>query len=107
MKKPGRPRKVEKRSFRIGLSLSEEEYSRIRTKAEEAKITASDFAYRAVTKKEIVVPIQANYELIRELNAIGRNVNLIAKKSIVEQTDLKIISEYLDEIREIKNRLLN
>lgn len=107
MKKPGRPRKAERRNCRIGLSLSEQEYGSIKDKAERAKITASDFAYRAVTEKEIVVPIQANYELVRELNAIGRNVNMIAKKSIVEEADLKIISEYLNEIREIKNRLLN
>ena len=82
------------------------EFLDLQQRAEKTKTTVSDFAYRAVMEKEIVVPVQANYETVKELNAIGRNVNLIAKKLVADERDLRVISEYLDEIREIKNRLM-
>lgn len=91
MKKVGRPKKEDKRRHRVGVSLTAEEFLTLQKRAEKTKTTVSDFAYRAVLGKEIIVPIMANYEAVRELNAIGKNINLIAKKSIVDKTDLGII----------------
>ena len=106
MKNIGRPKKEEKRHHRVGLSLTTAEFLDLQKRAEKTKTTISDFAYRAVLGKEIVVPAPANYEAVKELNAIGRNINLIAKKSITDEIDMSVINEYLDEIREIKNRLM-
>lgn len=106
MKRLGRPKKEDKRQHRVGLSLTTDEFADLQRRAEASKTTVSDFAYRAVLGKEIVVPVEANYEAVRELNQIGRNINLIAEKFAAKETDLKIVAEFLDEIRAIKNKLM-
>lgn len=81
-KRGGRPlmQPHEKRSAqrKVRFTLAEDEY--VRLQASRAKLSASEFIRTAALKIKIQPPrSRADTELLRELNAIGVNVNQIAR----------------------------
>lgn len=104
MKKIGRPKQQENRTRRVAASFTEQEFEVLQAKAAAAKITLSDFVYRASLNKEIKVTQQANFEAVRELNSIGKNLNAAIRKTALDQTDYRIVTRFLFELQELKEK---
>ena len=105
----GRPQLGDqKRRFRISASFTQEEKNRIFQKALEAKISPSDFLYRAALKREIAAPPSTvNLAAVRELNAIGKNLNLFVREAYFRDPhDLYMIDRYFEMLSEIKMEIL-
>lgn len=65
-----------KKTNRVGVFLTADEYEQIVAKAESASLTPADFLRQTGLNKRIIAPPpEANREALLELNAIGRNLN--------------------------------
>jgi hypothetical protein len=80
----GRPVKQpdEKRCVQVNTRMTIAHYDAIAAKAAEAGLSVSEFMRRAALGHRIVVPVATVYApLVQALNAIGNNVNQIARSS--------------------------
>ena len=105
----GRPKLGEKkRRFRISASFTSDEKIRITNKANDANISPSDFLYRAALGKQISPPTpKVNLQALREINTIGRNLNLLLKAIYdYHKIDPKTIDKYFAILSELKSQII-
>ncbi len=69
---------MRKRNVTITVRCTEEERNRIKARAESHSLKLSDFVLRSAQGKKIVVA-EGLDEVIRQMKAIGNNVNQIAR----------------------------
>lgn len=104
----GRPIKHpdEKRCLQVNVRLTIAEYDDIAAEAAKANLSVSDFLRRAALNQRVVVPkTLADAALIKELNAIGNNLNQISRAANRGQDERHYwraigdkISQMLDEV---------
>lgn len=107
--KIGRPKLGEaKRRFRIYASFTNDEKLRILKKAQDANISPSDFLYRAALGRQISPPHpQVNLDALREINAIGRNLNLLLRGIYnYHQIEPTTIEKYFAILSELKSQII-
>lgn len=68
---------MRKRNRTITIRCTDDEYQRIHNKAEQHKLSLSDFVLRSALDKKIVVADGLD-EVARQQKSIGRNLNQIA-----------------------------
>ncbi|AFZ04520.1 plasmid mobilization protein [Calothrix sp. PCC 6303] len=64
------------------VRFAEDEYEQLKQKAYNARVSVTEFIRRAALRRQVVEPPpppQINWKLYEELNAIGVNLNQIAK----------------------------
>lgn len=108
-KKIGRPRLgAEKRRFRIAASFTLEERKRIEEIAKSLKISPSDFLYRAALSREVAAPPPAvNLSALKEINAIGKNLNLLARAVYSGcKIDLRAVDKYFAILSALKAEIM-
>lgn len=86
---------MRKRNETITIRCTDEEYQRIHSKAEQYKLSLSDFIIRSALDKKIVVANGLD-EVVRQQKSIGRNLNQIAMLS----HEGRLHSVRLDELLE-------
>jgi hypothetical protein len=81
MKKPGRPRLGEKKkTHRVGVFFTAEEFAKIQVNAEGAGLTEAEFLRQLGLGKEVKAPPRTvNFVAVKEINAIGKNLNSLAR----------------------------
>lgn len=90
--------KTRKFAFRI----SEHDYNLLKSKAEKAKITMTDFIIRSVTEKEIMI-IDSLKPYLSQLKGIGRNLNqltVLANMNKIQTVDLEETKQNLGSLYE-------
>lgn len=108
-KKIGRPRLgAKKRRFRIAASFTLEEKQRIEEIAKALKISPSDFLYRAVLSREInAPPPPVNLAALKQINAIGKNLNLLARAVYSGcKIDLRAVDKYFAILSALKSEIM-
>lgn len=98
IKKGGRPAKKlgEKRKYTVSVKLDTREYISLRTKANSAGISRSEFIRQSISGSMIRPRITPELNgHIRKLSGMGNNLNQIARKAHIEGYT-KTRSEYLD-----------
>lgn len=81
MKKTGRPRLGEKKkTHRVGVFFTAEEFAKIHLNAGRAGLTEAEFLRQFGLGKEVKAPPStANFAAVKEINAIGKNLNLLVR----------------------------
>ncbi len=82
MKKTGRPRLGEKKkTHRVGVFFTSEEFAKIQLNASRAGLTEAEFLRQLGLGKEVKAPPRtANFAAVKEINAIGKNLNSLARE---------------------------
>lgn len=108
-KQGGRPVKTatEKRTYRLNLKMSTEEYYTLKARAQEVKETLSEYARQILANGYIRQRITPEMlDLIRKLSGMANNLNQIARKANAAGfRDTR--SEYLHLAGKIDNLLNN
>lgn len=103
----GRPVKTatEKRTYRLNLKMSTEEYYTLKSRAQEVKETLSEYARQVLAKGYVQQRITPEVlDLIRKLSGMANNLNQIARKAnAAGYRDIR--SEYLYLAGKIDNLL--
>jgi hypothetical protein len=96
-----------KRQSRIAASFTTAEKTSIEAKAKLARISPSEFLYRAALQREVAEPTPAvNLQAVKELNAIGKNLNLLLKTTYgKQQFDVQTVEKYFKILLEIKSEV--
>jgi hypothetical protein len=81
MKKNGRPRLGEKKkTHRVGVFFSSEEFAKIQLNASRAGLTEAEFLRQLGLGKEVKSPPdRVNFAAVKEINAIGKNLNSLVR----------------------------
>ncbi len=81
MKKTGRPRLGEKKkTHRVGVFFSAAEFAKIQLNAGRAGVTEAEFLRQLGLGKEVKAPPPpANFAVVKEINAIGKNLNSLVR----------------------------
>jgi hypothetical protein len=81
MKKNGRPRLGEKKkTHRVGVFFTAEEFAKIQLNAKRVGITEAEFLRQLGLGKEVKAPPRTvNFAAVKEINAIGKNLNLLVR----------------------------
>ena len=94
---------------RVEVRMTPEEKENLKNKAEEAHMTVSKYiVYLSETKRVILKDDIA--KLTVEITRIGSDINDIAYignyQKFVNRTQLKIVSDYMQQIRELQKKIL-
>lgn len=108
-KRLGRPRLGdEKRRYRIAASFTLEERNMILEVAETCRLSPSEVLYRAALLVKIKPPQpKVNLEAIREINEVGKKLNLIVdllKRGC--QIDTRVVGKYFAILSELKSVIM-
>lgn len=101
-----------RRKVQVLINLSEEEWYELDKTAEELQITKSEYIRKIIMEKKVVIKKVEDFpNLLREINAIGRNINQITKKinSLYDdyyEDELKTIEKRMTEVNEIMLQIL-
>ena len=81
MKKTGRPRLGEKKkTHRVGVFFTAEEFAKIQLNAGRAGLTEAEFLRQLGLGKEVKAPPRTvNFAAVKEINAIGKNLNSLVR----------------------------
>lgn len=81
MKKTGRPRLGEKKkTHRVGVFFTAEEFAKIQLNAGRAGLAAAEFLRQLGLGKEVKAPPgRVNFAAVKEINAIGKNLNSLVR----------------------------
>ena len=108
-----RPKKnSELRSHKIGVRVSEEDYARIKKKAQQANKTISSYSRESLIKGEVIQVDKTKPQLLASLGRVGNNINQIALK--VNQTggirlnerEYRIIEEMRNLLKQIADDIV-
>lgn len=93
------------REKRIELKLSDSEYAEIEKQAKRTGMTRTQLIRQLIMGNQIRArPPEEYLKLVRAINAIGNNINQIARvanaQKYVDREQIKHIVDYLDEIME-------
>ncbi len=113
MKKTGRPRLGEKKkTHRVGVFFTAEEFAKIHLNAERAGLTEAEFLRQLALGKDVKAsPRTVNFAAVKEINAIGKNLNALVRAVLtfkVEETAgiLNSIKRMESSLQETIGRLL-
>ena len=101
-----------KRKMHFHMELTSEEWCELDISADEANMSKSAYMRKLLMEKKVVVKKVEDFpNLLREINAIGRNINQITKKinSLYDdyyEDELKTIEKRMTEVNEIMLQIL-
>lgn len=78
---------MRKKPHSIAFRTSDAEYEMIREKAAKSKLTITEFIVRSCFDKEIII-VNDVRELMKELKAIGRNLNQLTTRANMKQLEV-------------------
>jgi hypothetical protein len=93
-----------KRKLRVEFRLDDQEYFRLHRLAEMAKCTTAAFIRRCCLdeKRHIIIDKEVACKIYNEMNAIGRNINMIARAANtygkVSKNDVMQLLEWQQEL---------
>lgn len=96
-----RKKKYDDKFVRKTIRFSESEWQKIQEQISKSETTFTEFARSAILRKKIKLPIEK--DLIRELNAIGNNLNQIARAVNSRDDKVQILSELVEIERALKD----
>jgi hypothetical protein len=105
MKKNGRPRLGEKKkTHRVGVFFTAEEFAKIQLNAGQAGLTEAEFLRQIGLGKEVrAPPTTANFAAVKEINAIGKNLNSLVRA--VHTFEIENAAEITNSIKRMKSSL--
>jgi hypothetical protein len=105
MKKTGRPRLGEKKkTHRVGVFFTAEEFAKIQLNASRAGLTEAEFLRQTGLGKEVKAPpATANFAAVKEINAIGKNLNSLVRA--VHTFEIENAAGILNSIKRIESTL--
>ncbi|MBE6035531.1 MAG: MobC family plasmid mobilization relaxosome protein [Clostridiales bacterium] len=89
---------------RLNLRISSENLAVVRHKAKKANMTLTDYVTKVAMGKEIVI-ITDLAEVLRELKAVGRNLNQLATLSNMGRVQAVNLTETLECFTQINQSL--
>lgn len=92
----------------MSIRISEENLQKIRRKAEQAKLSLTDYVTRCCLGKQITV-IEGLDEVVRQQKAIGRNLNqltTLANMGRISSVYLKDVIEQYSQVSELLSDIL-
>ena len=84
-----------KRDKIISIRLTEQELNFVKNKIKKSRLKQREFLMKCVSDKEIIIK-ENGLEIVKELKAIGNNLNQITKK--VNSYEIQDCSSYLNLI---------
>ena len=105
MKKTGRPRLGEqKKTHRVGVFFTAEEFAKIQLNAGRAGLTEAEFLRQLGLGKEVKAPPRTvNFAVVKEINAIGQNLNSLVRSALTFESE--DATEITNSIRRIESSL--
>lgn len=94
-----------KRDIHISLWLDEKENKSLAKLKNETKLSISNTIRKLITDGKINMPSFLSLQAVRELNAIGNNINQIAR--IANTLDMVMIDELREQIDKLKEVIEN
>lgn len=95
---------------RVEVRMTPEEKENLKNKAAEAHMTVSKYIIHLSQTKRVILKDDIA-ELTVEISRIGKNINQIAYignyQKFVNRAQLKVVSEYLNEIVELQKKILS
>ena len=91
---------------KLSIRIREEDLAAIHRKAEQAKLSLTDYVTRACLGKKIVV-IDGLNELLREQKAIGRNLNQLTLLCNMGRVSVVSLAEMKNRYAEWNEQLAN
>ena len=88
----------------MSIRISENELAVIHRKAEQAKLSLTDYVTKACLDKQIIV-IDGLDEIIRQQKAIGRNLNQLATLCNMGRVTVADLSQMAEEYSAVSERL--
>ena len=109
IKKNGRPtkKKGEKRSYKVCVKMDTREYFSLKTKANSAGISRSEYVRQAVAESKITPRLTPELnDYIRKLSGMGNNLNQIARRANAEgyrnaRSEYLWLADKIDNVIEI------
>lgn len=101
--------KTEKREHKLPVRVSAEELDAIKKRAQQTGLTVSEFVRRAALYSRVVIKeSRHDVELVRQLSAIGNNLNQLVRKSHASgRMDTRRLEDLLSVIEQQLLRLIN
>ena len=94
---------------RVEVRMTPEEKENLKRKADEAHMTVSKYIIHLSQTKRVILKDDIA-ELTVEISRIGNNINQIAYignyQKYVNRTQLKVVSEYLQQIEDLQRKIL-
>lgn len=105
MKKTGRPKLEEKKkTHRVGVFFTAEEFAKIQLNASRAGLTEAEFLRRIGLGKEVKAPPRTvNFVAVKEINAIGKNLNSLVRAILTFKSE--DIAEITNSIKRMESSL--
>ena len=94
-----------KKEKRVTIRFTEDEYNKLKTKADELGISLSTYIRKKALGNRERISSKCNKELLYEMNRIGNNLNQIARHCNITKTIDKLVLQSLVEIEKKLNDL--
>ena len=91
---------------KLSIRISEKDLAAVHRKAEQARLSLTDYVTRACLGKKIVV-IDGLNELLREQKAIGRNLNQLTLLCNMGRVSVASLAEMKNQYAEWNEQLAN
>ena len=91
---------------KLSIRISEKDLAAVHRKAEQARLSLTDYVTRACLGKKIVV-INGLNELLREQKAIGRNLNQLTMLCNMGRVSVASLAEMKNQYAEWNEQLAN
>ena len=88
----------------MSIRISEENLQKIRTKAQQAKLSLTDYVTRCCLGKQITV-IEGLDEVVRQQKAIGRNLNQLTMLCNMGRVSVASLAEMKEQYAEVSAAL--
>ena len=96
-----RKKKYDDKFIRKTIRFSVSEWKKVQEQLSKSETTFTEFARSAILRKKIKLPIEK--DLIKELNAIGNNLNQIARAVNSRDDKVQILTELVEIERALKD----
>ncbi len=96
-----RKKKYDDKFIRKTIRFSKSEWEKVQEQLSKSETIFTEFARSAILRKKIKLPIEKN--LIKELNAIGNNLNQIARAVNSRDDKVQILTELVEIERALKD----
>ncbi|MFI3327168.1 MAG: plasmid mobilization relaxosome protein MobC [Clostridia bacterium] len=93
-----------KKNKKLSIRISSENLETIKQKAEEAKLSQSEYVISCCLGQKIII-FDGLKELISELRYIGNHLNRLVILANLERIEVIYLNEILDKFKEISRRL--
>lgn len=97
--------RIKKKTRDLHIRISEDHLEMIKKKAEEAKLSLTDYITYICIGRQITV-VEGLDELIRQHRALGNNLNQLARLANLKQITTVDLSPFLAEYESIGKRII-